>query len=59
LNSAGRFRFMKPQAYQISPINFATLPLPDHKPQPASGPLLKALQHGRCFALAEVADPAP
>src|SRR6185312_9996865 len=32
--------------------------LPDHRPQPASGPLLKTLQHRRCLALAKIANPA-
>jgi hypothetical protein len=32
--------------------------LPDDRTQSASGPLLEAFEHTRCFAVAEVADPA-
>ena len=44
---------------QFSKSNRSPVPLlPDHRPEPVSGPLLKNLQHRRRLTLNEIADPA-
>ena len=49
-------RFPGPQFSEShrSPLSL----LPDHRPRPAPGPLLKTLQHRRCLTLAEITNPA-